>query len=227
MSPSPILEEAGSSQLARRRLGRRLSVTHILIAIVVILAFVLNLLVLQDRDSTVLVAVTDQVIAAGSIFDPELIRLEPVDSGFVGTPKLVNEDNIGDLAGSVFTRTVPAGSPVALDSLGIPGAANGLRTMSLPVAIEHAAGGALSEGDQVDVIAVEDGAASFVASGLEVVGVSDTSGGAIGSSSGYHVVVAVDAIEALSLAEALESGSIEIVRATGASPLKGGAANGS
>lgn len=76
-------------------------------------------------------------------------------------------------------------------------------------------------GDRVDVVAVIDGNARFVAVDLEVMSVSDDSGGAIGATSSYHVVVAVESDDALRLAEALEGGSMEIIRSTGAVEIGG------
>jgi Flp pilus assembly protein CpaB len=91
--------------------------------------------------------------------------------------------------------------------------------MSLPVPVEHAAGGSLSAGDRVDVISVSDGSAGFIATDLEVISVASGDSASIGSITAHHVTVAVEAEQALRLAEALDSGSIEIVRSTGASDI--------
>lgn len=218
-SPSSTLREAGTSQPQRRRLGRRLSATHVLISVVVILAFVLNFLVLVDRDATVLVAMAEDPIPAGSTFQPGDLGLVSLDEGFEGVEAFVTEDDLAGYQGHVYVRSVAAGSPILIDALGSPGASDGLRTMSLPISLEHAAGGSLTEGDVIDVVSVFDSVAEFVATGLEVVGVAEPGGSAIGSSAGYYVVVAVDPVEALALASALDSGSIEIIKATGAAPV--------
>jgi Flp pilus assembly protein CpaB len=221
LSPSTERREAGSPQPARRRLGRRLSATHVVIAIVVILAFVLNLLVLQDRSSTTLVAVADRALATGSAMDRSSIRLVPVDADFEGLPGLVTEDDLGSFDDWVLARSVPAGGLLDRAALVRPGSGSGLRSMSLPVPVEHAAGGALVAGDRVDVIAVTDGVAGFIATDLEVISVSDTGSGAIGTISSHHVVVNVGPKQALRLAEALAAGPVEIVRATGADRIEG------
>jgi Flp pilus assembly protein CpaB len=217
--PSTKVREAGSQQPARRRLGRPLSAAHILIAVVVILAFVLNLLVLQDRGATTLVAIADQPLAAGSTVDASVLRLVPVDSSFEGVSELITEDELNQLEGWVLARSIPSGGVLDTSALVEPGSNSGLRSMSLPVPIEHAAGGSLVSGDRVDVIWVEDGEARFVASDLEVISVSERSSSAIGSISAYHIVVNVKADEALDLARALENGSMEIVRSTGAEQI--------
>lgn len=222
IAPSPELREAGSPTPARRRSGRRPSATHVLIAVVVILAFVLNLLVLQDRGTTTLVAVAESPLTAGSPFDPSSVRLVPIDSSFEGLDALMTEDELSQGQGWVMARSVPAGGLIAVDDLADPGSASGLRSMSLPVPLEHAAGGSLVVGDLVDVISVVDGSARFIATGLEVISVSDPGAGSIGSTTAHHVTVAVQPGEALRLAEALDDASLELVRATGAGGIEEG-----
>ena len=222
VSPSTQLREAGSPQPARRRFRRRLSASHVVIAIVVILAFVLNLLVLQDRSSSTLVAVADRTIAAGTTIDPDAIRLVPVDSGFEALPSLMTEDHVRAYEGWVTSRTIPEGALIERSGLLEAGSPSGLRSMSLPVSVEHAAGGGLVAGDRVDVISVVDGIAGFVAVDLEVTSVAPGASGAIGSISAYHVVVAVEADEALALAQALDGGSLEVIRSTGAEQIASG-----
>jgi Flp pilus assembly protein CpaB len=198
-----------------------------LIAVVVILAFVLNLLVLQDRSATTLVAVADRPLTAGSPLDPASLRLVPVDSGFEGLPDLITDGDLDLLEGWVLSRPIAEGGLVDASALVEPGSTSGLRSMSLPVPVEHAAGGALVPGDRVDVISVVDGNPIFVAYDLEVISVSETGSGSIGVSSAYHVVVGVEPAEALDLAGALDGGSIEVVRATGAGTIDEGSDGGS
>jgi hypothetical protein len=64
-----------------------------------------------------------------------------------------------------------------------------------------------------------DGEAVFVASDLEVTGVAEDSSGGIGAVSQYHIVLSVSADQALALAAALDSDSLEIVRSTGAETI--------
>lgn len=227
VTPSTRLREAGSPQSARRRIGRRLSLNHVLIALVVILAFVLNLLVLQDRGSTTLVAVADRPLTAGSQIDPSTLRLVPVDSGFEGLPDLVTEGELAALDGWVLSRSVAAGGLIDESTFVAPGSPSGLRSMSLPVPIEHAAGGSLVAGDRIDVISVDDGTAGYVAEDLEVVMVAEGSSGGIAGVSDFHVVISVKADEALALAEALDRGSIEIIRSTGSNAIEGEGEDGS
>ena len=217
--PTTPLREAGPQAPARRRLRRRPSAAHILIAVVVILAFLLNLLVLRDRGSSTLVAVARQPLTTGSVLSPDSVRFIPVDSDFESLDHLITEDSLASYEGWVLGRAIAKGSVLDMGSLVQPGDSSGLRTMSIPIDREHAAGGSLVAGDRVDVISVSDGVSGFVATDLEVTGVADESSGGIGAVSAYHVVLSVDAEQALALAAALDSGSLEIIRATGAEAI--------
>ncbi|HZD24442.1 MAG TPA: SAF domain-containing protein [Acidimicrobiia bacterium] len=215
-SPSTKLRDAGSSKTSRRRVRRRLSATHVLIAVVVILAFVLNLLVLRDRDSTILVAVADQPLTTGSVLTSDSIRLVPIDSGFEALDHLITEDDLSGLEGWVLNRAIAEGALLDTSDLVPPGESSGLRSMSIPIDRSHAAGGSLVAGDRVDVISVDEGMPAYVATDLEVTGVAEEASGSIGTVSSYHVVLSVTAEQALALSAALDAGSLEIIRATGA-----------
>jgi hypothetical protein len=92
--------------------------------------------------------------------------------------------------------------------------------MSIPIDVSRAAGGTIAVGDRVDVIAVDDGVAAFVVVDIEVVSIAADSAGALRSSD-HHLVVAIDANQALALAEAMAAGDINVIRSTGAPPLAG------
>ena len=88
--------------------------------------------------------------------------------------------------------------------------------MSIPVERVHAAGGMISDADVVDVIVVTDGVAEYVVVAAPVLDVASPSSSGIGSSGQYYVTVAVDSLTALRIAGAIDGGSIEIIRSTGA-----------
>lgn len=194
---------------------RRLSASHILVALAVVLAFVLNILALQDRSATTLVAVADRPITAGSVLVADMVRLVPLAAGFEGLDTLVTRTEVDIYEGWIVQRAIPEGGLLDRASLAEPGAPTGKRSMSIPIATSRAAGGIIVSGDLVDVIAVVDGTASWVIAGVEVIAVPTIGAGAFGSSD-YHLVVAVDASQALALATAMESGRIDVVRSTGA-----------
>jgi hypothetical protein len=212
---------AGTSPVAKLGRFRRPALSHVLIALAVVLAFAFNFLALQDRDRTVLVAVANGPIDAGSPVGPGDVRFVAIDASFEGLPTLVDEQGWSAVNGWVVTRPVPDGGVISIDALTRPLGGNGLRSMSVPVAREHAAGGMLEIGDVVDVISVGDRGPEFVVTGVEIVGVASESGG-IGGVGGYFVVLAVDAGQALELAGAVDAGSVEVIRASGAAPVDGG-----
>jgi hypothetical protein len=68
------------------------------------------------------------------------------------------------------------------------------------------------------VIWVDDDVARYVVTGVEVIDATgnERTGGAFSTSQAFSITVAVDDVQALQLAEALNSGQIELVRSTGA-----------
>lgn len=222
MSPPTVTRGAGTSQPARRRLRRRLSTNHVLIAVAVVLAFALNFLALSDRGEMILVAVADSSLSAGTALSPSDLRFVSVDAGFEALDSMITEGQAARFQGWILQTPLAEGDLVSVSMLIEAGAPNGLRSMSIPVAIEHAAGGSLVPGDRIDVVSVVDGSGGYVATGVEVLAVSEDEGGSLGRLGGYHIVVAVDSADALALAEAIDSGSVEIIRSTGASDPVGG-----
>lgn len=217
--PSTTTREAGTSQPARRAGHWRPSLSHILIAIAAILAFVLNMVVLQDQSSTTLIAVADSAIAQGTVFHPDDVRFVPVPTDFAGIDSLLTEAETTANQGWIVDRPIAEGSVIDASAVVEPGAPSGLRSMSIPVDLEHAAGGAIRSGDRVDIITVSEGQASYVITDVGVIATADLNGDAFGAIGDYHVVVAVDANQALALAEAMASGMVELVRSTGAPPI--------
>lgn len=220
-----LTREAGASGPAGRNLRRRPSLPHILIAFAAILAFAFNFLALQDRDSTQLVAVAARPLPAGAGLDSSAIEWIEIDSDFVSLEALVVQSEMAQVDVSVTARALSAGELIGESALVPAGSATGLRTMSVPIDPEHAAGATLVVADRVDVISIVEGQPTFVATDLEVVDVSQASQSGIAGSGANYVLVAVSADDALALARAIEDGSIEIVRSSGAMPIEGG--NGS
>jgi Flp pilus assembly protein CpaB len=186
--------------------------------VTVLLAFGFNYLALQSRDAEVLVAVATGPIAEGSVLTADLVRFVPIPADFEAVETLLVGDDLDEMAGMVFSRSVPSGGLIETTAVVGPGVEDGHRAMSIPIAIEHAAGARIVVGDRVDVITVVDGAASFVATDLSVIAHAEADAGGL-SAGAYHVTVAVDEDEALALAEAIAAGSLEVLRSTGAAPV--------
>ena len=218
--PSVITREAGTSP-TRRRSGRRLSGSHVVIGVVALLAFALNYLALQDRDATVMVAVAARPLAAGSLLVPDDVRLVPVASDFAGVGSMLTEAELAGREGWVLDRPVAADGVIDEGMLVEPSAPSGLRAMSIPVDVEHAVGGGLGPGDRIDIISTADGESTFVVTDVGVLSVADQSTAVLGGIGAFHIVVAVDAEQALSLARALADDEFEVIRSTGAPPVEG------
>jgi Flp pilus assembly protein CpaB len=194
---------------------------HILIGLAALLAFGLNYLALQARDATTLVVVAEGPIAEGTALNADLVRLAPLPSEFEGLGHLIVEDDLAGFHGWILARSLADGQLIDRAILIRPGVSDGLRTMSIPVPVEHAVGATLVVGDRIDVISPIDGVPGFVAVDLEVVGIAAASQGGLTAVGPYHIVVAITSDEALALAKAIEEGSIEIVRSTGAGSSSG------
>lgn len=220
-TPSVLTREAGTSAPTVRSVRYRPSLSHIAIAFVAVLAFILNYLALQSREATTLVAIADSSIAAGSHLTPDLVRLVPLPADFDGLDQLVAESDLEDLEGWIVGRSVREGELIGRSLVIRPGAGEGLRTMSIPVPVEHAAGATLVVGDRVDVISMVGEDPAFVATDLEVVSIADMLQTGLSGSGPYHVVVSVSPDQALALARAISDGSLEILRSTGAVVLQG------
>ena len=172
-SPSTLTREAGTSASTVRSIRRRPSLSHILVALAAFLAFGLNFLALQERDSTRLVAVSARPISTGSVLTEPDVRWVPISEDFEGSADLLFQGDIDDTESWIAGRSLAAGAVIDRSSLLPPGSSEGLRTMSVPVGAEHAAGATLTVGDRVDVISIVDGQARYVAVDLEVVGHAD------------------------------------------------------
>jgi Flp pilus assembly protein CpaB len=215
-SPSLAKREAGTSPNGARSPRRRPAASHLLVALAVVLAFVLNVLALQGRGDAVMVAVADGPIAAGERLMPGMVRMVPVGSDFAGLPSLVNEEGLTSLTGWVVLRGIDDGGLLERGNLARPATNAGLRAMSIPVPVARAAGGTVVPGDRVDLIAVRDGEARYVVKSVAVLSVASTGSGF--STVDYHLVVAVDDAEALLVAEAVATGPVDVIRSTGADP---------
>lgn len=201
----------------RRPWWSRVSAGTVFMVVAGILAFLTNLVIVRSNDATVLVAVAAADLAPGTSFDPsEHARLVAIDAESELAGTLVGGGAVADLAGAIVARPFAAGEPLVVAGLVDASAPLGTRAMSIPVDPEKAAGGAIGPGDRVDVIAAGDGVARYVLTGAEVLAVPGGAGADGVRTSRFHVVVAVDADEALAVAGALDGGSIHVIRSTGA-----------
>lgn len=163
-----------------------------------------------------MVAVAARPLTAGSSLSASDLRFVSVDADFEALDSMISESTAASFHGWIVQSPVGEGDLIGPGALTEPGAPDGLRSMSIPVAVEHAVGGIVTPGDRIDVVSVVDGTARYVAVDIEVLAVSEEDGGALGGLGSYHLVVAADPDQILAMAEAIDSGSIEVIRSTGA-----------
>nr|MDE0500305.1 hypothetical protein [bacterium] len=206
----------------RRRWFASVSGAHLLIVATGVLALVTNLVILRRGEEPLAqVAVSAVELAPGRSLQTGDVELTPLDVAESVASQLVSEDELAEYQGWVITRQIAAGSLLTKESLRSPLVAVGFRAMSFPVGVDHAVGGDLIPGDLVDVIRVDEEQASFVATALEVLGVSTQSEGALGlSGGGFHLILEVDDRTALALALALANAEVEVLRSTGSAPVE-------
>jgi Flp pilus assembly protein CpaB len=232
--PSPA---APAPPRRRQSLSERVTVGHVAPVVLAVFAGVFVLGALRDRSATALVAVANGPISAGAAVDgsdTRLVRVHAHDSGL--RAGLLPAADLG--RGWVAAVRIGAGDAITRSEVVHAGpGGGGLGSMSIPVAVSHAAGGSIVAGDRVDVIA-ENGAGSqgsagaqYVGQGLQVLAVSSSkTPRLLATTNGdYYVVVAVDRATALRLTAALASssgvgggGNIEVVRTTGEPPQGAG-----
>ncbi|MFO7548907.1 MAG: RcpC/CpaB family pilus assembly protein [Acidimicrobiia bacterium] len=202
-----------------RQRRARVSGGHLLMAAAGILALVANLAVLRGRDERVPILVAAGDIPVGSVLGAADFRAEEIaaDPGVLAA--LLPASAAQETEGMITTRPIGAGSPLSPRDLRPAAASSERRAMAIPVEPERAVGGAIAIGDRVDIVGVRDGVAGFVLTGAEVIDVSARDTAALGPVTGFYIVVAVDADEALRLALALAEGRIDVVRSTGAPPV--------
>lgn len=217
--PSPTNGQGGG----RRGLTSRLSFGHVLTAIAGVLTFLFLLLVLVDRQDpeVTVIAATERIdegvpLTADLFEEVSLPEDNPLTAGAVTT--------IEELDGTrTAQRDIPAqGVLVGSDFIDVaaetPG--GGLRSLSIPIESDKALGGAISDSDLVDIVAVAPDRVWIPAAGLEVLddGAGDSSSflGGDASDAGF-ITMAVTADEAVAISfAATNAKDIYVVRSTGA-----------
>ena len=200
----------------RRNLLSRIRLGHIVMVLAALFALLLNLAVLRGNQDTIEVAVATSDISAGTTLSMSHITLSEVPADGVLAARFVTGDRVNAAVGQLTMRSIGAGEPILESDLLVVEDRGGLRAMSVPIDQTRAVAGHISVGDSVDVVLVLDGVASYIAVDVQVLAVPDTGTNALGARTGYAPTVAVDAEQALRIAAALDSGTVHVVRSTGA-----------
>lgn len=189
---------------------------HVTVVLVGLAAFALNLSLLNAKAATQPVAVAAVDLPAGRHITAADLQYSSIQAPASLVATLVGRDDAAGIEGFVLSKAIGAGDLITRSDLRPPGAPSELRAFSIALPPERAVAGALLAGDRVDVVAADDGAAAYLAGGLEVLAVTGGEGG-IGLSS-FSVTVAADSETILRLAAALEASTVSLVRSTGAAP---------
>jgi Flp pilus assembly protein CpaB len=186
-----------------------------------ILGALFTLSALRAADGTRPMLAATRAIAPGTVIDGRWLRVTRVhvDNDVLAT--LFDESDLHALRGQVAVEQIPAGALLTRDA--VRGAATGdaPRAMSFPIPRSRAVGGALVTGDRVDVLSVlrNSGRSGYVAVDVQVLAFTSRGSGPLQGSDDASVTVAVASDAAARIASALETGTITLVRATGATPL--------
>lgn len=181
-----------------------------------LLAVLANFALLRSRDEMVQVAAADRDLGRGSAASADAFHLVEIQGDTDVLSTLVPAEGVAALDGLIAARSISAGELISTSDFVSAAAPSEQRAMSIPVDRVHATGGMISDSDVVDVIVVTDGIAEYIVIAAPVLDVASSSSSGIGSSGQYYVTVAVDSLTALRIAAAIDGGSIEIVRSTGA-----------
>jgi pilus assembly protein CpaB len=199
----------------RRGLLTRVKLGHVVAIVAGLLAAVTTLAVLRSNQSTVQVVTAAAPIASGAVITAADVVVEEVLLSPQFGAHFVTADEIDRVAGSVARRSIIAGEPLLDSDLGAVAALEGLRAMSVPIEEGRAVAGGLQVGDRVDVIAVVDGLARFIATDVEVLGVPTEESTGLTQTSGFAPTLAVNDEQALQIASALGTAEVHLVRSTG------------
>ena len=198
-----------------------MSTGHVVMVLAGVLGALLTLSVLRAADDSRPMLAAARDIAPGTVIDGHLLRVTRVhvDAGVLAT--LVGASELSTLRGRIAIDAIPAGTLLTRSELRAAKDGDAPRAMSFPIPRSRAVGGALRVGDRIDVLSVvrNTGVSAYVASDVQVLAFSGAGSGPLQGSDDASVTIAVDSDAAARIASAQETGSITLVRATGATPL--------
>jgi Flp pilus assembly protein CpaB len=179
------------------------------------LAFLFVMIVLGERAATITVAVAGADLEPGIVLADGDVRLVDLPAAAAAFEGLLPADAVRSAGPWTLRVPLVAGAPLREGDVAGPDVA-GPRVLSFTLERGRAAGGRLAAGDRIDVIAVGERGAGYVAAALPVLAAEGEA--AIGRSA-LTLSVAVEPSQALRLVEALEGDGVYLVRSTGAGPL--------
>ena len=187
-----------------------------------LLGALLTLSLLHASNDTTPMLAAAHDIAPGTVVDSSVLRTAHIHADAATLATLFRSRDLDAVRGHVAIEAIPAGALVTRAAIRAAARGEAPRAMSFPIPRSRAVGGALDVGDRVDVLAVQrtTGRSGYVATNLQVLAFSGRVAGPLQGSDDASVTIAVDSAAAARVASALETGTITLVRATGASPLR-------
>ena len=187
-----------------------------------LLGALLTLSVLHASNDTTPMLAAAHDIAPGTVVDSSVLRTAHIHADAATLATLFSSRDLDAVRGHVAIEAIPAGALVTRGAIRAAARGEAPRAMSFPIPRSRAVGGALDVGDRVDVLAVHrtTGRSGYVATSVQVLALSSRDAGPLQGSDDASVTVAVDSAAAARIASALETGTITLVRATGAPPLR-------
>ena len=211
-------------QNTRESLGRRakarFGTTHFVAVAAGLLTALLLLSWTRGQEQLISVMLAAEDIRAGTSVEAVDLRSTEIPADSTVATVIVPATAADQLVGQVAVRFIEAGEPILLSDLRPVVTQDGRRAMSIPLPPANAVGGDLVVGDQVDVLVVSDEGTRFVAEDVSVLGLPpEGQSGLAGGSSGWWVVLAVEDLDALEIADGMEHGTIYLLRSTGTPSL--------
>jgi len=209
-----------TSESFGRRVKARFGTTHLVAVAAGLLTALLLLSWTRGQEQLISVVLAAEDIRAGTSVEAVDLRSTEIPADSTVATVIVPATAADQLVGQVAVRTIEAGEPILRSDLRPVVTEDGRRAMSIPLPLANAVGGDLVVGDQVDVLVVSDEGTRFVAEDVPVLGLPlEGQGGLVGGSSAWWVVLAVEDLDALEIANGVENGTIYLLRSTGTPTL--------
>jgi Flp pilus assembly protein CpaB len=203
-----------------RRLKSRFGTTHFVAISAGLLTALLLLSWTRGQEQLISVVLAAEDIRAGTSVEAIDLRSVEIPADSSVATVIVPAAEADLLVGQVAVRFIEAGEPILQSDLRPVVTEDGRRAMSFSLPQANAVGGDLVVGDQVDVLVVSDEGTRFVAEDVPVLGLPGHGrGGLVGGSSAWWVVLAVEDLDALEIADGVENGTIYLLRSTGTPTL--------
>ena len=202
------------------RLRARFGTTHFVAVAAGLLTALLLLSWTRGQEQLISVVLAAEDIRAGTSVEAVDLRLTEIPADSTVAAVIVPATAADQLVRQVAVRFIEAGEPILRSDLRPVVTEDGRRAMSILLPPANAVGGDLVVGDQVDVLVVSDEGTRFVAEDVPVLGLPpEGQSGLVGGSSGWWVVLAVEDLDALEIADGVEHGTIYLLRSTGTPAL--------